>query len=237
MRLLIIIPAFNEEKTIAAVLRRVVDVDLSPLGVQKQIIVVDDGSTDRTPAIVEAEFPLVRLLRGGRRQGKGGAVNRALEDAQADYVIIQDADLEYDPADYPRLLEPVVKGRARIVYGSRFLSKKYPVKMLAMNFLGNLIGTWLTNRLYGSRLTDLMTCYKLVPAGLMKDLHIRAKGFEICPEMTAKLLNRGERICEIPISYRGRTREEGKKIKFLDGFYIARALLKYARAKERRGEG
>lgn len=227
MRLAVIVPAFNEEKTIAIILRRIAEADMAPLGVEKSVIVADDGSTDETAGIVEREFPRVILMRSGIRRGKGNAVRRALERANADYVIIQDADLEYDPCEYPRLIEPIVKGSARVVYGSRFFRRRYPDRMLFLNFIGNKIGTWLVNLLYGSRLTDLMTGYKVVPLSLMKELNLRADGFEICPEITAKLLKRKIPICEVPVSYRGRTRKEGKKISVSDGLSIVKSLLRY----------
>jgi dolichol-phosphate mannosyltransferase len=226
MRVLIVIPALNEEKTISTVLRRVQDVDLSSLGVEKEVIVVDDGSSDATADIVCASFPAVRLIRNNRCQGKGAAIKRAIEHSDAEYVIIQDADLEYDPADYPRLLLPIVRKEARVVYGSRFLSRGYPTKMLTANYVGNLLGTWMVNFLYGSSLTDLMTGYKVVPADLMKKSDLSADGFDICPELTAKLLNMGVKICEVPISYVGRARKEGKKIKLIDSLLIARSLLR-----------
>ncbi|MCG8431739.1 MAG: glycosyltransferase family 2 protein [Candidatus Omnitrophica bacterium] len=225
MRLLIIVPAYNEEKTIAALLGRIAGVDLSCLGVSGEVVVVDDGSTDRTADIVRREFPQVNLLCSGTRRGKGAAVLSALKGSTADIMIVQDADLEYDPADYPRLLEPVVTGKAQVVYGSRFLRSRYPVKMLFMNYLGNLCGTTAVNLLYGARLTDLMTCYKVVPVELMKELGVEAKGFDICPELTAKLLKRRVAICEVPIAYKGRSKREGKKIVFRDSLYILRALL------------
>ncbi len=226
MRLLVVIPALNEERTIADVVQRVLDTDLSFLGIQKDVVVVDDGSTDTTAGIVASRFPSVRLIRNERRQGKGGAIMRAIGNTDAEYVIIQDADLEYDPVDYPRLLEPIVRGKAQVVYGSRFLSKRYPTKMLFLNYVGNLIGTWLANALYGYSLTDLMTGYKIVPLNVLKRISSNACGFDICPEITARLAHDKIGIYEVPISYTGRTRKEGKKIALLDSLCIMRSLIR-----------
>lgn len=226
MRLLIVVPAYNEEPTIADLLVKIRAVELSGLGIEKEVVVVDDGSTDRTAELVAAGFSEVRLIRQGRRRGKGSAVRAALDQSHADLVIVQDADLEYDPADYPRLLAPIVREAAQVVYGSRFLSSRYPRKMLFWNFVGNVLGTAITNLLYGSRLTDLMTCYKVMPLALMKELKVEACGFEICPEVTAKILKKGIAIREVPIAYRGRSKREGKKIVFWDSVRIVKVLVR-----------
>lgn len=223
----VIIPAKNEEKTIHEILSRVLAADTDSYGIKREVLVVDDGSTDGTAAIVSERFPGVRLLRLNPGRGKGAAVRFGLEHATGDYLLVQDADLEYDPGDYARLLEPLVATRAPVIYGSRFLSRRYPVKMLRANYLGNLIATFLVNALYGSRISDLMTGYKVVAIPLLKELGLCARGFEICPELTAKILKKGIPIVEVPISYCGRTKKDGKKIIFRDGLRIWTTLWKY----------
>lgn len=223
----IVIPARNEENTIAQLLARVIAVDTLTLGVSSEIVVVDDGSTDRTASIVEERFPQVRLIRTRPSGGKGAAVRLGLFHAQGDYLLVQDADLEYDPADYPRLFEPLVTRQAPVVYGSRFLRRRYPEKMLRANYVGNLLATCAVNLLYRARLSDLMTGYKVISVPLLRDLELSSCGFDICPELTAKILRRNVPIVEVPISYRGRTKKEGKKIAFKDGMRIWSALWKY----------
>lgn len=231
MRLLIVVPAYNEERTIGSVLKDIECVDLSAFRVTKEVIVVDDGSTDTTASVVERAGRGVRLIRCARRGGKGSAVRMAIEHSDADFVIIQDADLEYDPHEYRKLLEPVVREGAQVVFGSRFLSRRYPEKMLFWNYIGNLLGTAATNLLYRAGLTDLMTCYKLMPVSLLKELRVQSCGFEICPELTAKILKKGIRIREVPIGYRGRTKKEGKKIVFGDSLRILIALVRHRFSK------
>jgi glycosyltransferase involved in cell wall biosynthesis len=223
----IVIPAKNEENTIAQLLSRVLAVDTRSLGVSSEIVVVDDGSTDRTAHIVEERFPQVRLIRAAVSRGKGAAVRLGLQHAAGEYLLVQDADLEYDPADYPRLFAPLVTQRAPVVYGSRFLLRWYPEKMLTANFVGNLLATSALNLLYSARLSDLMTGYKVISVPLLRELRLSSCGFEICPELTAKILRRRVPIVEVPISYRGRSRKEGKKIALKDGMRIWSALWKY----------
>ncbi len=226
-QLLVIIPAYNEENTIAQLLTQVLDINLDSLGIEKKILVVDDGSTDRTPEIVEKNFSQVELLSNIFRQGKGSAIRKALEYSDADIAIIQDADLEYDPKEYPKLLEPIVKGEAEVVYGSRFLGRRYPSGMQFLNFLGNRLGIWLVNLLYGASITDLMTGYKAFSGRLINKLSLKSQGFDICPEITAKLLNKDVKIYEVPISYQGRSLRQGKKIAIIDSLFILLALLRY----------
>lgn len=229
MKLLVIVPAYNEEDTIAALLERVLAVNLDRLGVEKQIVVVDDGSTDRTTQIVKEHFPGVALIRNAFRQGKGAAIIRALNSPQlqADLALIQDADLEYDPSFYPQLLEPIIKGQSQVVYGSRFLTRRYPPGMQFLNWLGNYLGVWIVNFLYGARLTDLMTGYKVFSWRLLKSLVLSRRGFDICPQITSQLLKKKIKIYEVPISYQGRSRLQGKKITFQDAFFILSALWEY----------
>jgi glycosyltransferase involved in cell wall biosynthesis len=227
MRLAVVIPAYNEEATIAEVIRGALEVNLKNLGIEKEILVVNDGSTDRTPEIVKKDFPQAILINQVFRQGKGSAIVKALVYSQADMLIIQDADLEYDPKDYPFLLEPILKGRAEVVYGSRFLGYRYPLGMRFLNYLGNLLGRLLVNLLYGARITDLMTGYKVLPCQLLRDFHLRRSGFDICAEITAKLLKKKINIYEVPISYQGRGFSQGKKIGLKDSLFILSALLEY----------
>lgn len=224
MKLSIIVPTYNEVHTIREVLQRVRAVELS---VEREIIVVDDGSTDGTREIIaeEAAADDVIALFHSHNQGKGAAVRTGIARATGDWLIIQDADLELDPADYPRLLAPVLAGQVQVVYGSRFRDGygSLPWRQL----FGNKFLTWVTNLLYGGHLTDMETCYKLLPVELMKGMRLRARRFEIEPEITAKLLKRGYRIHEVPISYRYRDQDEGKKIGWRDGVQALWALIKY----------
>jgi len=224
LRLSIIVPVFNERVTIAAVLARIRAVALP--GVEREIVLVDDGSTDGTREIIAglAAADLQVILQPENR-GKGAAVRTGLAAATGDYVLIQDADLEYDPADYATLLAPVAAG-AECVYGSRFLAgaarRMTPVTAAANRFL-----TGVTRLLYGLRLTDMETCYKLVRTDLLRAARLKADGFDIEPEITAKLAKRGVEIREVAVRYAARTRAEGKKIGWRDGTQALWTLLKY----------
>ncbi|MGQ9584064.1 MAG: glycosyltransferase family 2 protein [Anaerolineae bacterium] len=223
MRLSIIIPVLNEEKTIQEVLERVRAV---PLSVEKEILVVDDGSTDATNAILEQEKGKgdLKVLHHERNRGKGAAIRTALDHATGDWVIIQDADLELNPEEYPGLLEPLLQGKAQVVYGSRFLVG--PPGIPWVQRLANWGLTWFTNLLFGSRLTDMETCYKVIPLPLLRNLDLRANRFDIEPEITAKLLRQGYRIHEVPITYKYRDRNRGKKMRARDGFSALYMLIK-----------
>lgn len=221
MKLSVIVPCFNEKETILAVLERVQKVDLD-----LEIIVVDDGSTDGTREILRmASLPTVQVLLHDQNQGKGAAVRTGVAHATGDYTIIQDADLEYNPAEYLILLQPVLDGRADIVYGSRFRGKLE--RMSPVQWIGNRFLTLLTNVLYGVVLSDMETCYKLVPTRVIQGLSLRSRGFEFEPEITAKLLRRGYRILEVPISYTARDASHGKKIDWRHGIPAVKTLLKY----------
>lgn len=223
----IIIPVFNEEKTIKRLLQRVARVRLLG-GITKEIIIVDDGSTDKTVTIL-SKF---QILRHQNNLGKGAAVRTGLKKASGEYIIIQDADLEYNPEDYHELLQPILKNQAKIVFGTRLVN--YPLKLwgksktvLPLHLIVNRFLTALTNLLYGSRLTDMETGYKLFTREVIKKLKLVSNGFEIEPEITIKSLKLGYNIVEVPIRTVPRGYEEGKKIGFWDGIKAIWTILKY----------
>ena len=223
----IIIPVYNEESTIELVLRKLLAMSF-PFGVE--IIVVDDGSTDRTKELIAAvnRDNIFKVHSSLINLGKGAAVRFGLEYVSGDYVIIQDADLELDPQDIIKLLDPVIAGRVDVVYGSRFKSRgPRAVSVPWYTILANRILATYTNILYGSDLTDMATSYKLVRTDVVRKLNMRCVGFEFDPEITAKLLRLGHRIIEVPISYEPRTTEQGKKITWWDGFRFMYYLTKY----------
>jgi glycosyltransferase involved in cell wall biosynthesis len=221
-KLSVIVPVFNEEKTIADILARVRAVDIP-----KEIIVIDDFSTDGTRAqlAIEAEFPDTIVHYHPQNRGKGGAVKTGLEAVSGDIVIIQDADLEYDPRDYHILLRPILEGKTKAVYGSRFLGEHKA--MYFWHAMGNKFLTLVTNVLFDTTLTDMETCYKVFTADIAHSLNIRQMRWGIDPEITAKILRGGTRIYEVPISYNGREFWEGKKISWKDAFVVLRTLFRY----------
>jgi glycosyltransferase involved in cell wall biosynthesis len=232
----IVIPAYNEATFIGELLQRIVAVDTESLGFPKEIIVVDDGSTDRTGEIARS-FPGVRVLTQAANEGKGRAVRRGIGESRGDYILIQDADLEYNPNDYPRLLTALQRG-ADCVYGSRVLRQRekqrgftlfpgrHPEQCFGPWLAGQLLTLW-TWLLYQRWITDTLTAYKLYPAAVVKSMPVRTSGFETDHEITAKLVRRGRRIVEEPIEYLPRSLEAGKKIKARDGFVAVWTLLKY----------
>ena len=228
MKLSILIPAYNEQATIREVLTRVQAVELEGFD-EKEIIVVDDCSTDSTPALLADERAAsgdLQVFRHRRNRGKGASVRTALEHATGDVMLIQDADLEYDPRDYPTLLQPILEGRAQAVYGSRFLGGPRRA-MFFWHMVGNKLFTLLTNILYDTILTDVETCYKVFTREVADQIQIKSPRWGFDPEITAKILKRGYRIYEVPISYTGREYREGKKIGWRDAFVILWTLLKY----------
>jgi glycosyltransferase involved in cell wall biosynthesis len=223
LKLSVIIPCYNEKDTIEAILQAVKDVNLAA-----EILIVDDGSTDGTREILRnmAADPLVRIVYHDHNQGKGAAVRTGFKEAAGDVLLIQDADNEYDPREYPSLLKPIEEGKTSVVYGSRFLGGPRKT-MFFWNMVANRGLTFLTNILYNSILSDMETCYKVFKAEVVKEIPLRSRGFEFEPEITAKVLKRGYRIYEVPISYNGREWHEGKKIKWTDAPIAALTLLRY----------
>jgi glycosyltransferase involved in cell wall biosynthesis len=223
VKISVIMPVYNEEDTLREILRRVREVDL-----EKEIVVVDDGSTDGSPDILREEEKAgdLRAFYHEQNQGKGATVRTGIEQASGDIILIQDADLEYDPIDYPALLWPFQRSNATVVYGSRFRGGPHKA-MLFTHMIANKILTLVTNVLYDSILSDMETGYKAFRAEVIKDIPLRARGFEFEPEVTAKLLKRGHRIFEVPISYSGREYHEGKKIGLKDAVIALWTLIKY----------
>ncbi len=221
-KLSVIVPAYNEEATIEASLRRALDVELP---IEREVIVVDDGSSDRTAAIVESMTdPELRLLRQPQNQGKGAALRRGFDEATGDLIVVHDADLEYDPRDWGEMLRPLQEGAADVVYGSRFTGERR--NMMFWHWIGNRFLSLLTNALYNTTISDMETCYKMMDAARLKQLNLTANRFDIEPEITAKLLRTGSRIYEVPIRYTGREMHEGKKISWRDGIPAVTTLLK-----------
>ena len=205
--LTVIMPVYNERPTVAEVIRRMRAVELP---VTLEIIAVDDGSSDGSDKVLGAlEDSTVRVLRHQKNQGKGAAIRTGLAEARGDLVLIQDADLEYDPNDWPKLLDPILRGKARVVYGSRFTGERK--NMLPLHWLGNRLLSLVTNVLYSSTLSDMETCYKLFDSQMLEGLTIVSNRFDFEPEITAKILRRGYRIYEVPISYAGREPDEGRR--------------------------
>jgi dolichol-phosphate mannosyltransferase len=224
----IVIPAYNEERFIGTLLQQVLAVDLGPLGVSKEIIVIDDCSTDRTPTIV-ASVPGIRLHRMPRNGGKGRAVRAGIERATGEYLIIQDADLEYDPQDYVPMVRAMLDGRADVIYGSRYLGRgRHPGQSLAA-YAGGRSLSLVMLACTGGYLTDTVTALKLFPRRLLPDLRLETAGFETDHEITAKVLARGLRIAEVPVRYYPRSRAQGKKIGLRDWFKAARTFWRYRR--------
>jgi len=224
-KLSVIVPVYNERNTVVEVLRRMRAVEL-PDGIDREIIVVDDGSDDGTRDVLnQLRDSTVRILAHPGNRGKGAAVRTGIEVASGDYVLIQDADLEYDPEDWPKLIAPVIRGRAQVVYGSRFTGERR--NMLFLHWIGNRMLSFVTNVLYNTTLSDMETCYKLVDRELLCSLGLRANRFDLEPEITAKILKRRIRIYEVPISYTGREFDEGKKITWRDGFAALWTLAKF----------
>jgi dolichol-phosphate mannosyltransferase len=217
----VIVPVYNEADTIQELLKRL---RIAPF--RKEVIVVDDCSADGTSELLQSE-PDILYVRHGRNQGKGAAIRTGIQHAKGDIIIIQDADLEYDPMEIPAVVEPIASGEAVVAYGNRF-AEGLPADMPLPNKIANRLLAWMVRLLYGQRLQDEATCYKAFRADLLKTIPLRCQRFEFCPEVTAKILKRGHKIVEVDIRcYRPRTKNEGKKIRWTDGVEAIWALLKY----------
>lgn len=239
MKLSVIMPVYNEITTIQEIIEQVRAVDLrvciwanhadeQEIEVARELVIVDDGSHDGTREVLDAyrDHPDINIIFHQQNTGKGGAVWTGLQNATGDLCIIQDADLEYDPRDYPTLLKPILEHRVQVVYGSRF--RGGPSKaMFFWHMVGNRFLTFITNLLYNTILTDMETCYKVFTREVASQLHLKAPGWGFDPEITAQILLLGYRIYEVPIAYAGREFEEGKKISWRDGFTVLGTLLKY----------
>jgi glycosyltransferase involved in cell wall biosynthesis len=222
----VLMPVYNEEKTVETVLRRV----LALGDLVREIIVVDDGSTDATAAIVERiarEEPRVQYHRMPSNQGKTAAIRRAIEAACGEVLIVQDADLEYDPAEIPAVIAPILEGNADVVYGSRFMVRRTARVLYYYHYLANSFLTFLSNLLTNRNMTDIETCYKAFRAGVLKPLRLTSRGFGMEVEITAMVCKTRVRTYEVPISYYGRTYEEGKKIGVKDGLAALGYILYY----------
>jgi glycosyltransferase involved in cell wall biosynthesis len=223
MKLSVIIPVYNEERTLRTILDKVLKVEIN-----KEIIIVDDYSKDGSREIIReyGKLPNVKAVFHERNYGKGKAIRSGIQHVTGDIVVIQDADLEYEPEDYPKLVEPILQGKTNVVYGSRELGTTHQHSYFSF-YIGGKFLSWLANLLYGSHITDEPTCYKVFKADLLKSIPMNCVRFEFCPEVTAKVLKRGEGIIEIPIRYYPRTKNEGKKIRWKDGVEAIWTLLKY----------
>ena len=223
MRLSVLMPCYNEQATLPHILTKIQAVQL-----EKEIIAVDDHSSDGTYQILAsaaAADPTMTVVRHPRNLGKGAAIRSALARATGDIVIIQDADLEYDPEDYYALVRPIAEGRVNVVFGSRFLGSH--TGMYFWNAIGNKGLTLITNFLFNCWISDMETCYKVMRIEILRDLQLESNDFRLEPEIAAKVMLRGHRILEVPVSYIGRTYEEGKKMKPSQGFLAVAALLRY----------
>jgi glycosyltransferase involved in cell wall biosynthesis len=232
----VLMPVYNEEQTVATVLRQV----LALGSVLKEIVVVDDGSADGTAQIVQGiaqAEPKVRFYRLERNQGKTAAIRRALEQAMGEVIVIQDADLEYDPAEIPQVIEPILNGHADVVYGSRFRVAKAARVLYFYHYLASVGLTFLCNLLTNRNMTDIETCYKAFRAGVIKPLRLSSRGFGMEVEITAMIAKTPARTYEVPISYYGRTYEEGKKIGCWDGFCAIFYIFYYNLVKPRLPSG
>ncbi|MGQ9649286.1 MAG: glycosyltransferase family 2 protein [Phycisphaerae bacterium] len=230
MKLSIVVPVYNEVRTLEELVRRVLAVDV---GMEKELILVDDASTDGTRDLydrIRREHPdqHIQVLMHPRNQGKGAALRTGFDKATGDIILVQDADLEYDPRDYPRLLAPILDNRADVVFGSRFVGGEAHRVLFFWHMLGNKILTLLSNMLTNLNLTDMEVCYKVFRREILRDLDLKSDRFEFEPEFTAKVAKAGCRVYEVGISYAGRDYSEGKKITWVDGIKAVIAIFRYS---------
>jgi len=224
MRLSVIIPVYNEVKTIEEIIKQIKNVRLK--NIKKEIILVDDFSTDMTrEKLKKVKGKNIKLFFHKMNFGKGMAVRTGIKHSRGDIIIIQDADLEYDPNDYPKLIEPIIEKKTNVVYGSRFLKK--PTPRYKLYYIGNILLSILTNILYDTKITDMETCYKVFTKDVIKNIKLKAKRFDFEPEITAKIAKKGYEIYEVPIKYQSRSFKQGKKITWRDGIKAIYYLLKY----------
>ena len=231
-RLSVLMPVYNEGRTIREIIRRVQEAPY-----EKEIIIVDDGSTDGTREILQNEYQdrdNIVVLYHQKNRGKGAALRTAIPHATGQVTIVQDGDLEYDPNDFPLLVEIIRAGYSDVVYGSRYLSEKNPLPLTKFK-LGVWLLNWMVRLMYGQRLTDEATCYKALRTELLQDLHLVCERFEFCPEVTAKCIRRGHQIVEVPIRYNHRSVSEGKKIGWRDGIEAIVTLLRWRIFGESKG--
>lgn len=222
----IIIPVYNEKNTIEKIINNLKKVKIHNL--KKQIIIVDDNSTDGTVEIlqkIKKQDKGILIIFKNKNEGKGAAIRDAIKFINGEVVVIQDADLEYNPQDLSKLIEPIINNKADVTYGSRFLSTHRV--FLFWNYVANKILNFITNILYNTILTDMETCYKMMRTEILKSINLKSKRFDFEPEITAKILKKKYRIYEVPINYYGRTYEEGKKIKTIDGFIALFKIIWY----------
>jgi glycosyltransferase involved in cell wall biosynthesis len=224
MKLSVIIPVYNEKSTIEAVIQRVHEIDV---GMEKEIVIVDDASQDGTQDVLKKmDHPYIKTYFHEKNQGKGAALHTGFSNAQGDIILIQDADLEYDPSEYPTLLKPILDGRADVVYGSRFLGGPHRV-LYFWHYVGNKLLTTLSNMLSNLNLSDMETCYKVIKKDVLDRITLKSKRFGFEPEITIKLAKLNAKIYEVPISYSGRDYSEGKKIGWKDGFAAIYHIFRY----------
>lgn len=223
-KITILIPVYNEVSTLETMVNKVENTDFC--GLEKEIILIDDCSTDGTKDLY-SKFSNHKVFYHERNQGKGAALRTGFKEATGDIIVIQDADLEYDPVDYAPLIKLILDGRADVCYGTRLAGGKPSRSFMFTHLLGNKFLSLLTNILYGSTLTDMETCYKAFRADFIKGIEIKSNRFDFEPEITAKILKRGARLYELPVSYYGREFFEGKKITWKDGFHAILALIRF----------